>query len=96
MRLPSPMKTAGNERNPSSDDKGETGMEDVVKRAAERLKESRLSFAAKPILIGGMAMEYYGMRKAGADIDLVISEPDYQKLARKDLYGDLGVVINEF
>lgn len=47
-------------------------------------------------------MEYYGMRKAGADIDLVICNEDYQALAkrfpdkRKDLYGDLGVVIGIF
>ena len=53
----------------------------------------------KPILIGGKAMEYYGMRKAGKDIDIVICNEDYQKLAvmypneRKDLYGDLGVVL---
>lgn len=47
-------------------------------------------------------MEYYGMRKAGADIDLVISGEDYLALAgtypdnRKDIYGDLGVVIGAF
>jgi hypothetical protein len=29
-----------------------------------------------------MAMEYYGMRKAGADIDLVISNEDYLSLAQ--------------
>ena len=30
-------------------------------------------FRYKPLLIGGGAMEYYGLRKAGADIDLVVS-----------------------
>lgn len=60
----------------------------------QQIKISDLSFSKKPILIGGMAMEYYGMRKAGADIDLVICDVDYQKLAlenpekRKDLWGD--------
>lgn len=77
-------------------------MEDVVKRVTEMLKSSKLSFANKPILIGGMAMEFYEMRKAGSDIDLIITDKDYQKLAgkypnqRKDLYGDLGLVIEQF
>ena len=59
-------------------------------------------FHDKPLLIGGKAMEYYGLRKAGADIDLVISESDHANLRHqyphhiKDLYGDLGVCEFEF
>ena len=74
----------------------------VIERIESRLNSTGLAFARKPIVIGGMAMEYYGMRKAGADIDLVISGEDYLELAnmhpdkRKDIYGDLGVVLNEF
>jgi hypothetical protein len=77
-------------------------MNQVIERIESRLNETGLAFARKPIVIGGMAMEYYGMRKAGADIDLVISNEDYLALAkkypdkRKDIYGDLGVVIEEF
>lgn len=41
----------------------ETSMKDVVKRVTETLISSNLSFSQKPILIGGMAMEYYEMRK---------------------------------
>jgi hypothetical protein len=54
-------------------------------------------FAAKPLLIGGRAMEYYGLRKAGVDVDLVISREDHRRLVArypehvKDLGGDLGV-----
>ena len=54
-------------------------------------------FEEKPLLIGGKAMEYYGLRKAGADIDLVISAADHRRLAAqypdhiKDLYGDIGI-----
>ena len=76
-------------------------MNEVVARAAESLNKIGFLFNAKPILIGGMSMEYYGIRKAGADIDLIVSNEDYQALAerfpdnRKDLYGDLGVVIGE-
>ena len=47
--------------------------------------------------IAGRAMEYYGLRKAGADIDLVIHPEDHRLLAEKypehikDLYGDIGI-----
>lgn len=77
-------------------------MKNVVNHVTEMLISSNLSFAEKPILIGGMAMEYYEMRKAGIDIDLIITDDDYQVLARKypdqkkDLYGDLGMVIGKF
>jgi hypothetical protein len=59
-------------------------------------------FTSKPLLIGGLAMEFYGLRKAGADIDLVITNIDYQRLAQKypdnkrDLWGDLGVFVHVF
>ena len=61
------------------------------------LKELNYKFKYKPLLIGGKAMEYYGLRKAGADIDLVIEISDHQALVNKypsnikDLYGDIGV-----
>jgi hypothetical protein len=66
------------------------------------LSKLDFSFTSKPLLIGGMAMQYYGLRPTGADIDFVITPADYQKLAaqypdhRKDLFGDLGVCIFEF
>ena len=77
-------------------------MSEVIETLKKHLKLHDLHFTKKPILIGGMAMEYYGMRKSGADIDLVICDQDYQSLAkkypdnRKDIRGDLGVMINPF
>lgn len=59
-------------------------------------------FLDKPLVIGGNAMEYYGLRKSGADIDIVISTRDHANLRRqypdhiKDLYGDLGICEFEF
>jgi len=47
-------------------------------------------------------MEFYGIRKAGADIDLIVCDADYQNLAKahpenlRDIWGDLGVVVGEF
>jgi hypothetical protein len=60
------------------------------------------TFTTPPLLIGGKAMEYYGLRPAGADIDLVITAKDYARLARqypdhlKEIGGDLGVCVHEF
>ena len=77
-------------------------MSTVIDLLEKQLGEKKLHFTQKPILIGGMAMEYYGLRKSGADIDLVICDEDYQALAltdpdnRKDIWGDLGVVIEPF
>ena len=66
------------------------------------LKKLDFEFTSKPLLIGGKAMEYYGLRKAGADIDFVIAAEDYERLARKypddlrEIGGDLGVFVFEF
>ena len=60
------------------------------------------AFQTKPLLIGGKAMEYYGLRPAGNDIDFVVTRADHAGLAalypdhQKDLFGDLGVCISEF
>lgn len=66
------------------------------------LKQLNYAFQDKPLVIGGMAMEYYGLRKSGADIDLVISARDHERLRQqypdhvKDLYGDLGICEFDF
>jgi len=66
------------------------------------LSKLEFTFLAKPLLIGGKAMEYYELRKAGRDIDFVITAEDYERLAQqypddlRDLWGDLGVCVYEF
>jgi|GEM_PF-243380 len=61
-----------------------------------------ISFSAKPLVFGGLAMEYYGLRVRGEDIDFIIADADYQALAsmypahRKDIWGDLGVRVGEY
>jgi hypothetical protein len=60
------------------------------------------TFALKPLLIGGRAMDYYGLRPSGEDIDFVITASDYGWLSQiypdhlKNLGGDLGVCVYEF
>jgi hypothetical protein len=66
------------------------------------LEKLAFRFQDKPLLVGGKAMEYYGLRKAGADIDFIISLRDHDRLRKqypdhvKDLYGDLGICEFEF
>lgn len=66
------------------------------------LSKLHYSFNKKPLLIGGKAMEYYGIRKAGSDIDFVADEKDIAALIKKypdrvkNLSGDLGVCPFEF
>ena len=59
-------------------------------------------FLDKPVIVGGLAMEYYGLRKHGDDVDFIVTERDYQRLKtqfphnRKDVWGDFGILINGF
>ena len=77
-------------------------MSDVIIRIENEMSLFDLHFSQAPIVIGGMAMEYYDIRKAGSDIDLIICDSDYQNLAhkypdkKKDIWGDLGVVLEPF
>ena len=66
------------------------------------LAKLNFDFQHKPLLIGGMAMEYYDLRKAGKDIDFVVALDDHKRLVAqypdhiKDLFGDVGVIEYEF
>jgi hypothetical protein len=66
------------------------------------LSKLNYTFKKKPILVGGKAMEYYGLRSAGQDIDFIADEKDVVELIQlypdrvKDLWGDLGVCPYEF
>lgn len=46
----------------------------------KEIQKLNYSFKKPPILIGGGAMEYYGMRKTGHDFDFMISMEDYEAL----------------
>lgn len=66
------------------------------------LEKLQYTFKQKPLLVGGRAMEHYGLRTSGEDIDLVVSQDDIVGLIKlypkrvKNLWGDLGVCPYEF
>ncbi len=45
-------------------------------------KKLGFKFKKRPLLFGGHAMEFYGLRKAGRDFDLVLHKSDHLKLKR--------------
>lgn len=74
---------------------------EIIDKALD-LSKLGVSFTSKPLIIGGLAMEYYGLRKRGQDIDLIITSDDYNTLVqkypnnKKDIWGDVGIVVYEF
>ncbi len=80
---------------------GLIGNESILKVVVD-LSVLEINFLSKPLVIGGLAMEYYGVRKRGKDIDFIISNDDYETLAkkfpdnRKDKWGDLFVSFDNF
>jgi len=75
-------------------------IETIFKTAID-LSFLNLSFSFKPLVFGGLAMEHYGLRKHGADIDLLVASEDYQLLSdaypesRIDVWGNLGVILEK-
>ena len=57
-------------------------MKTIEKKMHESLEKLNFNFSKKPLLVGGMAMEFYGLRKSGRDIDLVVAEEDVISLIK--------------
>ena len=55
-------------------------LNNVITKINEQLNLKNFIFTQKPILIGGMVMEYYGIRKSGLDIDFVICYAQFIKI----------------
>ena len=47
-----------------------------------------LDFCDKPLVLGGLALEYYGIRKSGPDFDYMVSSRDWNKAKQ----GNLGKI----
>ena len=46
------------------------------------IKSLNYNFLDKPLIVGGYALQYYNIRKAGHDIDMMVSLRDWKKLIK--------------
>src|SRR5512141_1946582 len=83
-------------------DRGENKLTESELETAINIQKLGYEFLDKPVIVGGLAMEYYKLRKHGDDIDFIVTERDYQRLKaqfpnnRKDVWGDFGILVNGF
>jgi hypothetical protein len=77
-------------------------MNELVLESTIDIQRLGYEFLDKPVIVGGLAMEFYGLRRHGDDIDFIVTDRDYQRLKvgfpdrRKDVWGDFGFLINGF
>lgn len=77
-------------------------MDELELEAIIDIQRLGYEFVDKPVIVGGLAMEYYGLRKHGADVDFIVTDRDYQRLKvrfpdrRKDVWGDFGLLVDGF
>lgn len=77
-------------------------MNELELESAINIQKLGYKFLDKPVIVGGLAMEYYGLRKHGDDVDFIVTNRDYQCLKaqfpnnRKDVWGDFGILVNGF
>ena len=77
-------------------------MDELELETTINIQKLAYEFLDKPVIVGGLAMEYYGLRKHGDDIDFIVTNRDYQRLKvkfpnnRKDVWGDFGILVDGF
>jgi hypothetical protein len=77
-------------------------LDELELEATINIQKLGYEFLDKPVIVGGLAMEYYGLRTHGDDIDFIVTNRDYQRLKvkfpnhRKDVWGDFGILVNGF
>ena len=54
----------------------------IEKKILKGLKLAKYNFKKPPLVIGGLALEYYGIRKTGHDFDYVVSPVDWKILKK--------------
>ena len=57
--------------------------EDVILHITKGINLTEYSFKDKPLVVGGLALEYYGIRQCGNDFDYMVSPRDWQILKQK-------------
>ena len=77
------------------------GNESIIKANLD-FSHLNINLLSKPLIFGGMAMEYYNLRKHGGDIDMFVTNKDYHSLAKEypdcriDIWGNLAVIIEKY
>lgn len=56
---------------------------ETIEQIEDYLKKIKYKFKEKPLVVGGLALQYYGIRKTGHDFDAMVSEKDWQVLKKK-------------
>ena len=54
----------------------------IEKKILKGLKLAKYKFKKSPLVVGGLAMEYYGIRKTGHDFDYMVSPADWKILKK--------------
>ena len=54
----------------------------IEKKILKGLELSDYKFHTSPLVVGGLAMEYYGIRKTGHDYDYVVASTDWSSLKK--------------
>ena len=54
----------------------------TIKNINNYLKKVKYKFKHPPLVVGGYALQYYGIRKAGHDLDVMVSSTDWKELKK--------------
>ena len=54
----------------------------VEKKILKGINLSKYKFKKPPLVLGGLALEYYGIRKSGHDYDYMVSQNDWKELKK--------------
>ena len=54
----------------------------MEKKILKGIKLTKYKFIKPPLVVGGLALEYHGVRKTGHDYDYIVSKEDWKKLKK--------------
>jgi len=58
-------------------------MSAIEKKILKGIKLTNYKFKKPPLVIGGLALEYHGIRKTGHDYDYIVSPSDWKELKKE-------------
>jgi hypothetical protein len=65
----------------------------ALNRILQGIRDTNYLFINKPLVVGGLALEYYGIRNSGPNFDYIVSSKDWNNLKKAfpdkiNLFGD--------